>query len=173
MDSDSLDKESTEWKNLLLQNPEVQIFFDRYRKFSVENFCNRYADFKKASLRYGSTYRESKERRETEDIDLAMEQIEMIQQKKLFDLQCLWRAGMIDIPQIRSVCEFQMWEYGILAPFWSLFLKPRLNGMQNSFPDWMKCRRNSISCRITKIISKTIRMTTRVPNLLNGTISTI
>ena len=41
-----------------------------------------------------------------------------IQQKKLFDMQCLWRAGQIDIPQIKTTQDFKYWEHAIeFCPF--------------------------------------------------------
>jgi hypothetical protein len=36
-----------------------------------------------------------------------------IQQKKLFDLQCRWRAELIDIPGIYTTSDFQYWEENI------------------------------------------------------------
>jgi hypothetical protein len=36
-----------------------------------------------------------------------------IQQKKLFDLQCQWRAELVDIPGIYTTCDFEYWEENI------------------------------------------------------------
>lgn len=51
---------------------------------------------------------------ELEWMEEAQERLCEIQQKKLFDLQCQWRAELITLPEILITYDFQYWEQHIL-----------------------------------------------------------
>lgn len=107
-----------EWLKSLKENPQVQEFFTQHRKSSVEDFCEGYVWFKEQSLRLGDRFREKLDEEESAAIDMAMGHLKAIQQKKLFDAQCLWRAGQLEIPEIFNSVQFKAWEYRVMdCPF--------------------------------------------------------
>ena len=58
-----------------------------------------------------------------------------IQQKKLFDLQCKWRAEQIDIAGISSTSDFQYWEINIRDAY---FLSPITEVELKVYMDYLK-----------------------------------
>ncbi|MEI7812669.1 MAG: hypothetical protein WCJ01_09625 [Ignavibacteria bacterium] len=94
----------------LQTNEKYKVFFDNYNPGSIKSFIETYS-YKKASyLTYGELYIEHNRREILKYRNIAEKKIWEIQQKKLFDLQCLWRAEMIQIPEIESTYDFVMWE---------------------------------------------------------------
>lgn len=112
------DPEKNEWINALKKSPMIQEYISRYSKSSIETFYEGYTFFKEQSIKNGDRYRESLDKQDYEGMEAAMKHLEVIQQKKLFDAQCLWRAGEMEIPEIAVTMEFLAWEYGVLdCPF--------------------------------------------------------
>lgn len=106
--------EQTAWIEVLKSSPKVQELLSPYSENSHEAFFDAYARFKNLSLKHGAYYLKYNEEKQTEDISRAMEHLEAIQQKKLFDLQCLWRADQIEIPDASNSWFFKMWKNRIL-----------------------------------------------------------
>lgn len=119
MSENNLENQNEEaWKQQLLDNPEVQKFLSKYKKGTLDSFISGYVNLKKMGLLYGKSYGERLDREESEGIDNAIEHLKAIQHKKLFDLQCLWRAGMVEVAEIKNTFDFTIWTYKILdCPF--------------------------------------------------------
>ncbi len=97
----------------LKTNPQYKEFFGKYNKTSVESFINNYA-FQKANLvKYGESYLLNEEKLFLMQKNKAELRLWEIQQKKLFNLQCQWRAGMITLPGIETSYDFKYWEKNI------------------------------------------------------------
>ena len=89
-----------------------------YSESSVDSFVTGYARQKVSIFEYADYYVKHREREELQWFDRASMALEEIQQKKLFDLQCLWRAEKIHIDEVKITLDFQLWEDDILnCPF--------------------------------------------------------
>ena len=107
-----------EIKAEMLANAAIQNYFNQFNATSVASFIDSYARDKKWWIYYGKRNLESKENHSIKWVAEAAEHLAIIQQKKLFDMQCLWRAEKIVIPQVKLCYEFKMWEKDILnCPF--------------------------------------------------------
>jgi hypothetical protein len=106
------------WRKELEQNEAVQNYFKNYSATSVKSFIDSYLNSKHNWVKYGDMYKEIADKRETQWIDAAHEHLGNILQKKLFDLQCLWRAEQIKLPGIEICFDFTFWERDIFnCPF--------------------------------------------------------
>ncbi|WP_336689682.1 MULTISPECIES: hypothetical protein [unclassified Chryseobacterium] len=107
-----------QWVKELMENPAVQEYCKPYQKFSKEDFCKAYANTKASGLQWGEMYQRLNEQKQNEWIDLAFEHLSIIQQKKLFDAQCLWRAEQLEIKEVEVAFDFRAWEEDVLnCPF--------------------------------------------------------
>ena len=102
----------------LKKNPKYKEYFSTYNKQTVTAFINHYAEAKWRYLKYGDMYLK-REDEETSRYKYRAEQyFWQIQQKKLFDKQCLWRAERIQIPEIIVSEDFNYWGSAIkTCPF--------------------------------------------------------
>jgi hypothetical protein len=101
-------------------NPVYKPFFDRFSEYSLKSFKDIWA-YRKADLQlYSDFYIDMAEKYEAEHLETAKEKLWEIQQRKLFDLQCRWRANEIKIEGVSAVCDFEFWERYIMnCPFLS------------------------------------------------------
>lgn len=90
---------------------EIKQLKEKYTAESIERFINHYACTKTNAILNGWYNLESLEyspelryREETEHV------LEMIQQKKLFNYQCLWRAEKETTPYVQTSYDFYYWE---------------------------------------------------------------
>jgi|YNPMSStandDraft_2_1061718.scaffolds.fasta_scaffold00120_3 hypothetical protein len=97
----------------LKTNPKYKEYFERFNYASVQNFIQAYALKKYAMLKYGESYLKNEEREFLQKKQKAERRLWEIQQKKLFNLQCLWRAEKIKIPEISVSYDFFYWEKNI------------------------------------------------------------
>lgn len=95
----------------LKENEKAKEYFKPYEENSVETFILQYIKQKVSLIEYQSIYteekyhvKELKYREDTENI------FNIILQKKLWDIQLKWRAGQIDIKEIRISFDFNFWE---------------------------------------------------------------
>jgi hypothetical protein len=89
-------------------------FFENYLPYSVERFKKEFAS-KKAQ--WYSEGEECIKRNEAEDmqwVNAAFGHFNIIQQKKLFDAQCLWRADKTEFKEITISADFKYWEMDIM-----------------------------------------------------------
>ncbi|MCK9210552.1 MAG: hypothetical protein M0P61_06950 [Ignavibacteriaceae bacterium] len=104
----------------LRTNPKYLSFFAQYNKSSIDNFIDFYKKKKAGWLTYGKTYLENEQYRILKYNEIAEQKLWEIQQVKLFDTQCLWRAEQITIPEIKTSYDFLYWEKVIeTCPFLS------------------------------------------------------
>ena len=98
-----------------------QMYLDYFEKFdpnSIEEFIDRYAPIKLQMIENQDRYKKGTDFFKGRFIELADKYIDMILQKKLFNLQCQWRAGLIQLPLVRICRDFEYWSQHIRAcPF--------------------------------------------------------
>jgi hypothetical protein len=88
-------------------------FFSGFTEDSVHDFIAEYAVLRSWYTVNGPNLRARKEREAFRFQDLAIHGLWEIQQKKLFNLQAEWRAGLIRIPGVAVSAEISMWEKSI------------------------------------------------------------
>ncbi len=107
-----------EIKAEMLANTAMQQYFKQFNATSINSFIDSYARDKKWWINFGKRNINSKENDSIKWVTKAAEHLATIQQKKLFDMQCLWRAEKITIPQVQFCYDFKLWEKDILnCPF--------------------------------------------------------
>lgn len=147
MVNENFDKEKTiaEIMQSLETDERLATYFQQFNAVSVANFINAYAHKKVMWLQFGASFKEIQSRRDTEWIDLAFEHLEIIQQKKLFDAQCLWRAEQLIINEVEICYDFVLWRDDILnCPFIEpiseddikLYLEFFKTNADDDFNDW-------------------------------------
>jgi hypothetical protein len=107
-----------QWLAELDNSKAVQNYFKKFNKVSVDMFKDNYVRHK--SYWYMSPERnaDKNESEQLQWIQKAFEHLEVIQQKKLFDVQCLWRAEKVLYKEIEICEDFVVWENEILnCPF--------------------------------------------------------
>jgi len=91
---------------------------DQYADWSLENWKYYYSLALHRATRLKDFFQKFGDNLVGEYINDAQECFWQIQQRKLFNMQCLFRAGKIKIPEIGSVHEFNFWEQHIAhCPF--------------------------------------------------------
>ncbi|MGK4568252.1 hypothetical protein [Flavobacterium sp. 3HN19-14] len=81
------------WIQELENNESIQNYLKQFHDASTNNFIKDYATQKYFWFKYGDSFKERAENKRTKWINYAHSHLEVILQKKLFDLQCLWRAN--------------------------------------------------------------------------------
>jgi hypothetical protein len=106
------------WLQEIGANKDIQEFLLQYKSDSVERFLDHYYNSRCQWLDHGPYYLEKYEEQDIRWISLASRYLPVILQKKLFDVQCLWRAEQLEISEVELCCEFLEWEDDILnCPF--------------------------------------------------------
>jgi hypothetical protein len=90
----------------LRSNPLMQSYFSAYNDQSVESFIRNYARKKAIYITKGPVYINVKEQEDLKYKLMAEEALWSIQQKKLFNLQCQWRAEQIKLQGIDHSSQF-------------------------------------------------------------------
>lgn len=90
----------------LRNNPVIQQYFSKFDKNSVDGFIRNYAVKKSVYVTQGPVIINSREQQELKFKVLAEEALWSIQQKKLFNLQCQWRAEQIKLKGIEHSAQF-------------------------------------------------------------------
>jgi len=104
----------------LINNPRYKEFFEQYNASSVRSFIDSYKSGKANWMMWGENFSLIEERKILKYISIANDKLWEIQQKKLFNLQCQWRAETIKIAEINISYDFMYWEQFIkLCPFLS------------------------------------------------------
>ena len=102
----------------LSSDPRTQAYFKSFNPASVEYFVKDYARKKMTWHQYGKFYVDQCEEEDTQWIAHAARHLQYIQQKKLFDAQCLWRAEQASYPGVDITFDFRKWEEDVLrCPF--------------------------------------------------------
>ena len=83
-----------------------QDFFKQFNSHSVESFIKNYARRKALYLTRGEEYINLQEQKDLKYKMLAEEALWAIQQKKLFNLQCQWRAEQVKLKGVEHSVQF-------------------------------------------------------------------
>ena len=122
------EKQRAEWRERtyrelvaeLRQNEYIQKLVEGYHPMCLQNIIDDYAQKKLYWMEWGEQSKDWVRHVDEEWIEDAHARLEEIQQKKLFDLQCRWRAETITLPKIRVSDDFEKWSKNILnCPFLS------------------------------------------------------
>ena len=102
----------------LQTEPKYQKYFEQFNPITIENFINSYA-FNKAHWLSSVQVREHMQSNDGLRYQKEAEAcLKEILQKKLFDLQCQWRAEQITLPNVQCTADMSDWEFNILnCPF--------------------------------------------------------
>ncbi len=93
-------------------------YYAQFNPDSVDGFIKSYASSKYFMFSSEDYYKRMFEGYKTRFIDLADDYIDYILQKKLFNLQCQWRACLVELPLIDYTGDFDYWESHIRScPF--------------------------------------------------------
>ena len=97
----------------------AQQWLQEFDKGSIERFVNHYVEYKISIINYSDLFiRRAEQVPELKYRDKTEAVLSMILEKKLFNLQCQWRAELITLPGIRITWDFWYWEDNILnCPF--------------------------------------------------------
>jgi hypothetical protein len=105
----------TDKQKLLLalqNNPKVQEYLADFEEKSAKDFLENYASKKELFLLYGEGWKNTRDYRAGYFRACAERYYWIIAQKKLFNKQCLWRAGQVDLP-LEITADFSYWEHNI------------------------------------------------------------
>ena len=106
------------WLKELEENEAIQNYFAQYEADSISHFKDYYLRKKGHWMETWPGYEDEKEDFGFKWVDIAFEHLKIILQKKLFGVQCLWRAEQIEIEALETSYEFSYWEENILnCPF--------------------------------------------------------
>ena len=109
-----LDKLEKEFERDMLENPAYKEFFSKFQADTIEQFCKNYAAHKRHLLEfYDFQIKKLMVPKELEYREEAETVFELILQKKLFNLQLLWRAEKVSLPEIKLGIDFYFWEKNI------------------------------------------------------------
>jgi len=93
----------------LRTNPRYKPFFEKFNPRSIEDFIRDYPADKIRWLELGSWRLQQNEKHSINHYTMAENCFFEIQQKKLFDLQCKWRAEQITIKEVEICFDFDYW----------------------------------------------------------------
>lgn len=110
-----------DFANDLRTNPRYQAFYKDYNPESIERFIESYASSKHHVYVMKSYYYKDAEHQQAQFLSSAERFLTIILQKKLFNLQCLWRSKQIDLPGIeytKDFCYFEkhIWDCPYIEP---------------------------------------------------------
>ena len=86
-------------------------YFKDYNPASVTAFIKHYATLKAEWMTDDTQYAEWNESYALHWETEAMQRLQEIQQKKLFDIQCQWRAEKMELPDVFITSDFNSWGY--------------------------------------------------------------
>ncbi len=107
-----------QWLAELDNSEAVQNYFKKFNKASVDTFRENYVRLKSYWYTSSEHNTDKNESEQLQWIHSAFGHLEVIQQKKLFDAQCLWRAEKVLYKEVEICEDFVFWQYDILnCPF--------------------------------------------------------
>ena len=119
---------TAQFKEEILSNPAAAKWLSSHKTWDREHFIKSYVNFKAHIIDLGNWYigkveliPEFRFRKEVEQA------LDMLLQKKLFNLECQWRTGNIKLPGIRTSYDFYHWRSNIRhCPFLETVYKEEL-----------------------------------------------
>lgn len=107
-----------QWKEEIANNVALQNYLQQFRKDNIEPFIEHYVYEKYQINKYGAMYKDIADKNQDKWIDYAHDGLNAILQKKLFDLQCQWRAEQIELEGVVIAFDFEVWGNNIYeCPF--------------------------------------------------------
>ncbi|HEX7413046.1 MAG TPA: hypothetical protein VF411_03290, partial [Bacteroidia bacterium] len=104
--------------DLLTKLPKIKKHFKEYDPTSVQHFVETYAHDRHRFTKSADHYQLRAEEITCPFLDESEERLKWIQQKKLFNLQCLWRAGKIQLEGVETTYDILQWENNLYnCPF--------------------------------------------------------
>ena len=94
--------------------PRFQDFFKDYESKSVEEFIQQYGWKKEMWAENGAYYVQRQEANDMRWYYKCLHIVSLIKQKQLFDLQCRWRAGEMELPGMEICFDFNLWSHNIM-----------------------------------------------------------
>lgn len=108
----------TKWHKEILENDSMQEYFKGFQPSTIDTFIQFYLTEKYLAYKYADFNEKRVEQKRSRWIDEAHEHLSIIQHKKLFDLQCLWRAEQVTLEGVQICADFDAWSEDILnCPF--------------------------------------------------------
>jgi hypothetical protein len=106
-----------EYNQDLKNNPKYIEFYKNFgdNKIEVDSFIQSYSRTKANYMVYGKFYHDHAQKDRESFQEEANQYLYAIMQKKLFDLQCLWRAEKIQLPGIELSIQFRLYEDNITS----------------------------------------------------------
>ncbi|MGB4775527.1 MAG: hypothetical protein WBP45_10165, partial [Daejeonella sp.] len=147
-DQDKIDKIYEEAQFLKSVKEELRTeerfvnYFKDFHPKSVDSFIDNYAYKRFLWMRYGPMYKKLNDEEDTKWINTAYEHLGFIQQKKLFDAQCLWRAEKVKFEGVQICYDFHYWEETVL---YCPFIEPLNEGDINLYMEYLNQNNADIS----------------------------
>ena len=95
------------------KNKEINEYLLQYSPNSWDSFKKIFVELKVEHELYKDYYFKKKEEIDLLFVKDTKEILWIIQQKKLFDKQCLWHAGEVEIPEVLISHDFEFWSMNI------------------------------------------------------------
>ncbi len=113
------DKLHEDFETDLLTNPKYKEFYSKHEPFYLKGFIHDYVNHKSSLVSWHNWYLDADYGYNQIMLhDATYKQLDFILQKKLFNMQLLWRAEQITIPEIKTTSDFIVWEHKIFeCPF--------------------------------------------------------
>lgn len=106
------------WHKEILENDSMQEYFKNFNPHSIDTFISFYLAEKYLAYKYADSYQRRADTKRSRWIDAAEKHLKIIQHKKMFDAQCLWRAEQIQLEGVAISFDFRCWIKDILnCPF--------------------------------------------------------
>jgi hypothetical protein len=102
------------WLAELDKSEAIQNYLKKFNKASVDMFRENYVRLKSYWYMNPEYIADKNESEQLQWTHSAFSHLEVIQQKKLFDAQCLWRAEKIQYKEVEICEDFVLWQYNIL-----------------------------------------------------------
>ena len=110
----------------------IDAFFERYPAGTKTKFLSSYITKKYLWHQQGDLCLKKHQERKQQWIYKAYEHLGAILQKKLFDMQCLWKAEQVTIKEIEISFDFEIWEQNVLnCPFIDLITEDEIRMYQD------------------------------------------
>lgn len=103
------------WEEEVENNPKTQSFLEPYKQSDCKDLYRQYAFNKMLAYQNADYYRKHNESRQNQWIYYATRHLAVIQQKKLFDAQCRWRAGQEVFEGVEICYDFKILEKNVMS----------------------------------------------------------
>ena len=96
-------------KEEILADPQMRALLEPYQPIHHDLVLESYARLLADLYRNGAVYESNLEYLLHQHDKPARRYLWMIQHQKLFDLECQWRAGLVEVPEARLTADFDDW----------------------------------------------------------------